>query len=103
MNDKNHIKKVLLRSGCSRAPTLESIITDLGVNSKYSTMMAYKHVIKKIKKWLSSLAGSIVNTTNQVCCGLQTMQAIDFPSRTVQDIANHGLTLNVTLLNEIDT
>ena len=38
----------------------------------------------------------------RVDCGLQTMQAIDFLSRTVQEISNRGLLVDVMLLQAID-
>ena len=59
--------------------------------------------IKEIKKWLASIVESTVNETTQTYCGLQKMQAVDFMSRAVQDLANHILMPHVTLLHEIDT
>ena len=60
MNEKNHMKAVLQQFGCSRAPTVESIMTDLGVNSTESILTIKIPVIKEIKKRLASPFDSTV-------------------------------------------
>ena len=62
-----------------------------------------KSLTKEIKKRLENLVDSNINPTPRVDFGLYTIHAIDFLSRSVQDIANHGLMPKVTLLQEIDT
>ena len=78
MNEHNNIKSVFRNFVCSRSPIIDSITTDLWVNSMESTMTIDKPIIKDIKKRLASLVEFTVNTTNQVDCDLHTMQAIHF-------------------------
>ena len=61
-----------------------------------------KLVIKEIKKRLESHVYSTVNASTQLDCGLQTIQAIYFLSRAVEDFLNCGIIPNVTLLHGID-
>ena len=62
-----------------------------------------KPVIKDTKKRLASVVESNVNAKTQVECALQKIQAIEFMSRYAQDTSNRGLTLEMTLLQDIDT
>ena len=103
MNYKNNINAVLQQFGFSRAITHEIITTYLRDNSTELIMTMEKPVIKDTKKRLASVVESNVNAKTQVECALQKIQAIEFMSRYAQDTSNRGLTLEMTLLQDIDT
>ena len=60
-----------------------------------------KPVIEDMKMRFASLVDSYIIATTSVDCGLQTMRAINFLSREIQYLANHGITLNMRLIHEI--
>ena len=62
-----------------------------------------KTVIKDIKKQPGDLIEYSDTTSYSVDCGLQTMQAIEFLTRSVQDLANRGLSSDVTIIQSIYT
>ena len=102
MNKEISIKTFLWKFGCRRAPTLNTITTDLGVNTKDSIITMDKPVIKDIKKRMEDLVIFNSAAATKVDCGLHTMQAINFLSIVVQCLANRGLPPDISVLQEID-
>ena len=76
--------------------------SQVGVNSKKSIMALYTPVIKDNKKRLGDLMDPNDTASYRLKCGLQTMQAIDFLARSVQELGKRVLPADVTLLQVID-
>ena len=81
---------------------MDAVTVMLGVNSTGSIMTMDNPFIKKIKKRLGDLVGPNNTTAERVDCCLQTMQAIDFLAKAVQDLFNRVLPADVMLLQEIN-
>ena len=79
------------------APTV-----NLGVNSTEFIRTMDKNFIKEIENQLGYLIDSNDTEIDRADFGLQMIQAIEFLSTSVQDLANIGLLTDIILLQTID-
>ena len=61
-----------------------------------------KPVIKEIKRILVIIVDSNATAASWVDCGIYNMQALDFLSRSDQDLTNRGLSPDISLFHNIN-
>ena len=103
MAETNKKKAALRTFGCSNHLTVDLLADILGINPNESIMTMENSIIKEIKKRLMDLIYPNDTAPDRLECDFQTLQAIDFLSREVQDLANQGLPVDLMLIQSINT